>query len=228
MTRQVCILGLLFILTLFVQMSSATLTAMLPESTYADGQWQGYRLFSTSVEDGEFLHGRVEFAVYDTQNLDPDGEEKEWVDSLGLTGEGQYLYAYQVFNDFYSDRELSTFSVFAQSGSPLFLDETSIDSAQADTSSIQPGDGELTNSNTEVLWTWESNPGGYGYVYPNQYSWFLLFLSESSPVAGNYEVQVSEQPGEFPTPDVPEPATIALLGFGAAMVVYKGIKPNKL
>jgi hypothetical protein len=228
MKRHICILGLLLSLTIFVQASSAALTTMLPESSYADGNWQGYKLFGMEVEEGEFLYGRVEFAVYDTLNLDPGGEEKDWVENLGLTGEGQYLYAYQVFNDSFSDRELSSFSVFTQGGDPLNVDETSIDSAQADASSVQPEGGELTNSDTEVLWTWEPDPAGYGYVYASQYSWYLLFLSESSPVAGSYLVQASEEPGEFPTPDAPEPTTMALFGLGSALVAFKRIKPNRL
>jgi len=214
--------GLLFVLTFFVQTSTATLAPMLPESSYEDGHWQGFRFFDEEVGEGEYLRGRVDYAVYDTQNLQ-NTDETNWIGSLELSGEGQFLYAYQVFDDYegWSDREVSSFSVFSMSGGPLDVDEDSIDSVEDDESGVEAADGFLTNSDTQVLWNWEPEPGGYGYVNAGEHSWFLLFLSDLSPVVGDFEVQISEQQGDIPTPGVPEPATVALLGLGYTLIVLK-------
>jgi len=194
---------------------------MMPESSYAGDQWQGFEFYEKEIDDGIFLRGRIDFAVYDMENL--NSEETEWVDGLNLDGEGKYLYAYQVFNDYdgWSEREISYFSVFSEGGEFFSLDESSIGHSEDPESGVEPGSGYVDDSSgTQVVWTWEPEPDGYGYIYAGNHSWFLYYLSDGAPTAGDYEIQAAEETGELPTPGVPEPATIALLGFGYVLVMF--------
>ncbi|MFC1738737.1 PEP-CTERM sorting domain-containing protein [Planctomycetota bacterium] len=218
--RRIGLLTLLFAVTFFVQTASATLAPILPDSSYADGQWQGFEWYNEEIGDGVFLNGRVDYAVYDTFDLQYQ-DESEWVDGLDLSGEGQFLYVYQIFNDYedWSDREVAYFSVFAESGDPLDVEEDSIGSSQDPENGVGPVEGYLADSGLEIVWKWEMGPEGNGYIIQGKYSWFLLFLSDSQPVPGDFEVRASEGEGEFPISSVPEPATVALLGLGNIVLV---------
>jgi hypothetical protein len=216
---RICLLALFFSLSILAQSSWATLDPMLPESSYAGEKWQGFETFSEQLDDGSYLQGRIDFAVYDTLSLQ-NQEEIDWYNGLDLSGEGQYLYAYQIFNDYdgYSDREIASFAVFSEGGSPLVVDEDSIGASEDVESGVGPMDGSMEDS--QVVWTWEPEPVGGGYIVSGQHSWFLLYLSDSGPVVGAYDVRALE--GELPAPgEVPEPATIALLGLGSALAVLK-------
>jgi len=60
----------------------------------------------------------------------------------------------------------------------------------------------------------------WGILIAGKHSYFLVYSSDFEPVAGDYEVKSAEQ-GEVPTPGVPEPAMVALLGIGSAMLFLK-------
>ncbi|MHC4264781.1 MAG: PEP-CTERM sorting domain-containing protein [Planctomycetota bacterium] len=229
MMRKIFLGAVLLTLTVYVQTATAALAPMMPTSSYADGHWQGHTFYDETLGDSSFLRGRIDFAVYDTQNL--DSQESEWVDGLDLTGEGQYLYAYQVFNDFEeSDREVAYLSVFQADGGSFDLDESSIGYSEDPESGVEPASGYLEDSSDmQVVWTWEPDPEGSGFIYSGEHSWFLLFLSDSSPVAGDYEIMASDGQGELPAPgQVPEPSTIAMLGLGAALAVFKRKRTQNL
>ena len=82
-TREIGFFSLLLLAALLVQNASATLPPMLPTSSYADGAWQGFRIYDEDLGGGDFLRGRVDFAVYDTENLlFPD--ESAWVGGLDI------------------------------------------------------------------------------------------------------------------------------------------------
>jgi len=51
----------------------------------------------------------------------------------------------------------------------------------------------------------------------------LVLSSNFAPVIGTYEVKAPEQNHDIPVsqPDVPEPATLVLLGVGGAMILAK-------
>jgi hypothetical protein len=222
--RYIVLFVLLIALGGFVQTASATLDPMMPTSSYGDGHWQGSELYDIELDDGSFLRGRLDFAVYDTFNLNT--EESEWIDGLDLSGEGQYLYSYQVFNDYDpgSGEEVAYFAVFPEAGGSFGLDETSIGASLDPENGVEPTSGYLDDSSDmQVVWTWEPEPGGTGYINAGQHSWYLLYLSDYEPVTGAYDI--TQQQGELPAPgQVPEPSTVALLGFGALLAVFKRTK----
>jgi hypothetical protein len=87
-TRKIWLSGLVALAMLFAGTASAAF--YLPESSYEGGAWQGSKIYD---EDG--FNVLVDFAVYDTDNL-------QLVDETELAGQlnlaGQYIYAYLIFN----------------------------------------------------------------------------------------------------------------------------------
>jgi hypothetical protein len=221
--RRIVLFAFLVALMVFVQTASATLEPMMPTSSYGDGHWQGFEFYDKQLDDGSFLRGRIDFAVYDTFNMNT--EESEWVSGLDLNGEGQYLYTYQIFNDYEpgSDKEVAYFAVFPEIGGSFGLDETSIGSSLDPESGVEPADYYLeSSSDMRVVWTWEHNSG---YVYTGQHSWFLLYLSNYEPMAGAFDIRAVEEEGELPAPQhTPEPSTVALLGLGAVLTMFRRSK----
>ena len=201
MMRKIRFFSLLVAVILFAQNASATLEPIL-ESSYYDG-------FVFYYEDG--LFGRIDFAVYDT--LD-DEYGDEYLD-VGIIkpGDGQYIYAYQIFNDYYSSADsVSYFALLDINGN--FIDIDTIGSQEDPENGIEPG-GEYFNGDDYKI-VWEFN-GGAGYIVAGEHSWFLVFSSDKDWVAGSYDIKSSD---DFPVP-IPEPATVALLGIGSMLILLK-------
>ena len=213
-TREIGFFSLLLTAALFVQNAGAALPAMLPTSSFADGAWQGEEFYDEDLGDGDFLRGRVDFAVYDSENLlFPD--ESAWVGGVDIPGEGQYIYAYQIFNDYedISDEPVWSFAIFGIDGAPLDVVEDSISSSEDPQLGIKPSNEYFSTDRLKVVWEF-----GGGALFAGEHSWFLVFSSNSGPVLGSYEVKALEE-GEFPVPpEVPEPATLILLGVGGALI----------
>ncbi len=208
-------LSLLFFAALFVQDASAAV--MLPESSYAPDQWQGSVFYNQAWGD-KFLQGRIDFAVYDTDNLYLSGETA-FTDQLSLPG--RYIYAYQVFNNLdESDESVIYFAVFKPNGgAPLDVDESSIGSQDDGNSGVQPSGEYFSDDKRKVFWEFKGIEGGL--IYKGDHSWFLVFSSNSAPVVGNYEVKGPE--ADVPIPEeIPEPAMIALISLGGTLVMCRG------
>lgn len=203
--RKIVYLCLLLFATALVQNASAT---VLPSSSYADGHWQGSRFYDIDVISGGSLLGRIDFAVYDTWG----GNEFVEVGGFTAPGDGRYIYAYQIFNDHpLSEEAVAYFSVFALSGDPMDAYEGTIGSEEdAPDSGIEAGSAYFTESNLQAVWLFNDQ-----VLTTDEHSWFLIFSSDSEPVAGNYEISA----GEFPA--VPEPCTLALFGLGGAMMFIR-------
>jgi len=201
--RRIGFFSLLVAAILFVQNSSAT---MLPVSSYADGYWQGSRFYEIEVVDDVFLRGRIDFDVYDTLG------GNEFVEAgFAAPGDGQYIYAYQIFNDYPASEEtVAFFSVFELAHNPMDVYQDSIGS-QDDTpeSGVASSSSYFTGSNLKAVWLFDG-----GVLTSGEHSWFLVFSSDSAPVPGDYEI--SAESGEFPA--VPEPTVITLLGLGSAIL----------
>lgn len=177
----------------------------LPESSL----WQGGKNFQ---QDG--INAFVEYAVYDThaQNYHPtlDGLTNGFVNP----GSGQYIYAYQIFN-FGAADPIRAFSLVG--GSP---------STATGIGFQNDGDGGIIPDSSSGSFVWRFTNGAF---VSYEHSAFLVFSSNSSPVAGNFNLSKTlsdyGNPG-FPTNQtqgstIPEPATICLFGFGAFNLLRK-------
>jgi len=217
MIIKIWFFSLLVVAALFVQNASAVLMEYLPESSYAGDTWQGYKYYDEDLGDSSYLRGRIDFAVYDTGNLQfPD--EADWVSGLAVPGEGQYIYAYQIFNDYpLSDEAVAYFAVFGVDSTPLDLDEASIGSHEDPGAGIEPSDGYLSADGLKVVWEF-GDSAGFSFIYKDDHSWFLVFRSNSGPVKGDFEITAPTGQGELP---IPEPATIALLSIGSALFLRR-------
>jgi hypothetical protein len=201
--RNITCLALLLGLMIFPKNASATLLA-LPNSSYFPELWQG-----TSYYDDDGFNLRIDFAVYDTLG----GDELAAIEGFEAPGDGQYIYAYQIFqHNSEGYNEVAYFTL-------LNLDGSAVDGSlmQGTTALDDDNDGIAPNpliSENQGIWVWG---GDIGYISTAQHSWFLVFSSDSAPVAGSYEVQTSD---DLPVP-IPEPMTVALLGFGALTLLRK-------
>jgi len=207
--RKIGFFSLLVIATLFIKNAGA---ATLPISSYADdaGAWQGSSVFD---EDGFYV--RVDFAVYDTEYLLLP-KESEFVEGLDMPG--RYVYAYQIFNavEEYTQEEVGYFAIFGIDEHVLDVYEDSIGSFD-DGDGIEPSSAEFTESNRRGVWKFKDEEG-FSVIGIAQYSYFLVFSSDSAPVAGDYEIRGPEE--DFPVPpEIPEPATLILLGLGSALAM---------
>jgi hypothetical protein len=199
------ILVLLLVSILLTRNAGATLMPMLESSFH-----EGYVFYD---EGG--LRGRIDFAVYDTEH----GEYGDEYLDIGIEapGEGRYIYAYQIFNDFIVSEEAVAY--FALLG----IDESTIDgigSQEDPESGVQPGDTYVDGDESKAVWEFN---GSDMYVWAGEHSWFLLFSSDHGPVEGDYEIR---GPDSVMVP-APEPSTVALLGFGSVIFFIKRKRPAR-
>jgi hypothetical protein len=212
--RYVCLLSLFFAVALFVHNASATL--VLPDSSYAEavGNWQGHRIYE---EDDFFV--RIDFAVYDTENLTKPGET-ELVEELETPG--QFIYAYQIFNHRQnSDANVGFFEVFGL-GEPVldvYVDSIGAlsDSDNPNLEGMEPSSSYFNPSHSRGTWVFSENDE-HTPLYPGEHSWFLCFSSNSAPVQGDYEIRVPEVDLPVPPPEIPEPTMVTLLCVGSALM----------
>lgn len=222
--REIWFFSLLVLATLLVQNASATL--VLPNSSFAQEQhnWQGDRVYK---QDG--FHVLIDFAVYDTQLLNPDTnpDESDLVDTLRseLDLPGQYIYAYQIFNHPDALEEVGYFEIFGIGEPPLDVYADSVgalsDSDDPNLEGIKPTDEYFNPSHTRGTWLFSADYGP-GSILSGEHSWLLVFSSDSAPVPGSYEIKGPEE-SEFPAsaPSTPEPGTLMLLGLGGTLILTK-------
>ncbi|MHC4060647.1 MAG: PEP-CTERM sorting domain-containing protein [Planctomycetota bacterium] len=199
------ILVLLLVSILLTRNAGATLMPMLESSFH-----EGYVFYD---EGG--LRGRIDFAVYDTEHAEYGDEYLDI--GIEAPGEGRYIYAYQIFNDFIVSEEAVAY--FALLG----IDESTIDgigSQEDPESGVQPGDTYVDGDESKAVWEFN---GSDMYVWAGEHSWFLLFSSEHAPVEGDYEIR---GPDSVMVP-APEPSTVALLGFGSVIFFIKRKRPAR-
>lgn len=219
-TREIGFFSLLVLAALFVQNASA---AILPFSTFGDREgWQGSRSYEIDLVGDRVLSGDVAFTVYDTTNLVLPGET-----ALVAVWDkpGQYIYAYQVWNDqdLIDDEVLNeavlSFAVFNEDEvTSMNVDLENIGAIEDTPSSgVEPTGVDLTVGNLEVIWEFRGEGVNEAILLADGHSWFLMFSSDFAPVVGNFRIEGPEE-GDFP---VPEPCTLALLGLGGALMFTK-------
>ncbi|MBN1391573.1 MAG: PEP-CTERM sorting domain-containing protein [Sedimentisphaerales bacterium] len=175
----------------------------LPESSL----WQGARFYNENNVDAY-----VEYAVYDTASATYHDTLDGLIDGFANPGSGQYIYAYQAINLGSSLPPIATFELLG--GNP---------SAADGIGSLDDGYGGLipTNDGVSFLWRFDN-----GVFVANEHSAFMIFSSNSGPVAGSFKLSTLDEYGDEPPidnlqTDVPEPATVALLAAGAWAIIIR-------
>ena len=222
--KRIAVLSLLVVATLFIQNASA---AVLPFSTFgATAGWQGTRSYDVDLGDGSVLSGRVDYTVFDRENLQLEGETllaEAWEKP------GRYIYAYQIWNDpeLIDDEVLNEailfFAVFnVDKVTAMDVDSESIGSiADTPSNGVEPTITDLMVGNLKVIWGFAGGGIGEAILLAGEHSYFLMFSSHSGPVVGDFEVEPVAEDGEFPVPDIPEPAMITLVGIGSVIMFIK-------
>lgn len=208
--REIRLLSLLLVATLFVQNAVAEL---LPYSSHYQG-----RSYIPTNDAG--VTGFVDFAVYDT--LGPHGNEWTWA-GFAAPGAGRYIYAYQIFCDADSNA-IGSFTIMGIDDPPTPHNLIGINTMNTQnpwedypliTEGVSPTNSFPNTNLDETRATWEFFGG---ILVADEYSWFLIFSSANDWVQGKYQMETE---GGFPITSNPEPCTLALLGLGSAILFAK-------
>ena len=221
MVKKIVLLGLLAAAILPCGVAEATLSRLLPSSSH----YEGFVYFNETVDhplEGTVdLKGRIDFAVYDRDNL-AGGEETAFVDDfvslMGVAEEDRFIYAYQIFNDYdgYSDGDVGYFEVLGlmPDGETTFSINPSL---MNNTTGVDDGASGVAPHPVESVeagvWEWLAD-----LVEVGTHSQFLLYSSTNDWVKGTYRIDI-EQESDFPV--IPEPATLTMLGIGGIMVLRR-------
>jgi hypothetical protein len=196
---KLAFLGLLAVLLLLPTVVHAAL--ILPGGSF----WQGGRNY-----DKDGVQAFVEYAVYDTTST----AYLNVSNKITNPGTGQYIYAYQVFDNISAGLQpITAFELLG--GNPALA---------SGIGSKRDGTGQdivPTNDGTSFVWKFEN-----GVFVFDKHSAFMVFSTDTGPVAGTFNLSTQSDYGEEPpTPDVPEPATVALLATGAMGII--GLRRKK-
>ena len=179
---------------------------LLPASSYYNGQNE--QTFDLEAEGT--LTILLEFSVY------RDTEAQTMQEWAGYTGETKdFVYAYQVTCDQTSTAALTYFALTGIN--PDTIASITDDIGQAgsvgsyNSGGVAPkSDGYFNPAVTKAIWEFED-----GAMVHGDKSWFLFLYSDYDWIKGGMAVQVDQD--DIPVPDIPEPATLALLAGGAVL-----------
>jgi hypothetical protein len=188
---------------------SALITpSILPTTTDTHYYGAHDKSFDLGVEGTLDIH--LEFAVYSgaqAQNM------QVWT---GHSGDAGYVYAYQVFCEESSTAALTYFALTGINSATIADVQNDIGQAGS-LNGISSGGTEPSNSGfnasvTKAIWEFDG-----GAIAQGEQSWFLFLYSDYDWIAGDIQVQSSLADDDIPVPEVPEPATLALLACGAIL-----------
>ena len=216
-TRKLVSLSLLFVVALFVQNVPATTTDILPESSHYEGRSH----FSFPTDTGG-VAGYIDFAVYDTEG--PNGDELAAGGFATAPGIGQYIYAYQIFSEYFSTDVVEYFGIFGigdnSIAEPLNDNIGEVeDSDDPSEEGVKPNRSYITftdDDEPEMIGVWEFDNG---FLTANTHSWFLVLRSAHDWQPGGYTFEPVATSPSIPGEGNPEPATIGLLGIGTLMLL---------
>ncbi|MGA2070634.1 MAG: PEP-CTERM sorting domain-containing protein [Sedimentisphaerales bacterium] len=197
------------LLCVLIVLGSLAQNAMaLSYSSYGyENKWQGYKNYN---KDG--IDMTLYFNVYDTV---ANPAEFTWNGATAKPGTDRYIYAYQIINKSGSE-DIGLFSLLNKSGNPLAQQLMHSTTTQWDGSvlSVAP---DPKVSGEQGIWQWSADGG---FLTAGKNSWYLIFSSNNAPVKGSFKVETASET-EPPTPDVPEPCTLALFGAASALFAAK-------
>lgn len=195
-----------------------TAPAYLP--TDATTYYYGCNDKTFALNSGDTVKVRLEFAVYDGTQAD---DMREWTNYQGdATG---FVYAYQIFCDDTNTAALASFSLTGINASGISSVTNDISQAASLTTSnsevfnsygIEPQDSYFNDAVTEATWEFEN-----GMMIHGESSWFLFLYSDADWVKGDFTIAEAAADDDISVPDgdgnsnIPEPATLLLLGIGA-------------
>jgi len=193
---------ILFTLMLLLPLVSVTHAGVLPVSSYYNGQHDR----SFDLGSGDILDIHLEFAVY------TGSQAEDVIDWTGHTGDADYVYGYQVFSETSSTAALTYFALTDVNPSAIADVQNDIGEAESlnGTSSdgVEPASSDFNASVTKAIWQFDE-----GTLVQGQKSWFLFLYSDYDWIKGDIQVQPLAD-DDIPVPNVPEPATLALLACG--------------
>jgi len=210
---------ILFVIFCFVLSVTCKLFAEENQFLPVSSHYQGQTSFNV---DG--LRGDIEFAVYDTGTYE---DEFVGADGFENPGDGQYVYAYQIFCDSSNEDPFGYFSILGI-GENAIADEDDIGSMFDLTGEdVAPTDEYFNDPLTEGIWEFNN-----GFLLSDAHSQLLVISSDNDWKIGSYEIR---RPGNLSVPGDsegggqsslytvvnPEPATISLLCFGSLLILRK-------
>lgn len=212
---------------------NTAMATILPESSYDIPAVFGGN--NNSIRDGSL---RIDYAIYDTDNLVAGSDEQQIFGSFMHT---KYVYAYQIYN-YDNANDISVFSLSylgsdAIKGTDRISDEEDWlgpgdqNNRGVSSSGNEYGD-QYDDSNINTGFGYASWLfGGQGNIFDaGDHSYWLIIQSDNAPKAGAYSLEeindgsvaIGDQRPSYST--IPEPITIALLGVGGLILRKTGKK----
>ena len=215
MNRKAFFLSMAVLAIFFAQGVHATMAPILPRSSH----YQGFTFYNEQIEDPfgntEQLQGRIDFAVYDTFDLQ-NPEETAFAGNFEMPEGDQFIYVYQIVNDLDGSEEavgfLEVLNLAATYITADLMNET--DALDDDNEGVAPEE----NDGYSGRWGWNVADT----VDSEEHSWFLVFTSANDWVPGTYDISPVQE-SDLPIPEeiIPEPASVGLLLFGGAMLLRR-------
>jgi len=189
---------------------------ILPQSSY-----YSYTSYYNGTTDGIV----VESSVYNRDALTGEAEA-EFSDSIEI--EGQYIYAYQIYNGNGSFMDISEFSIYGIGNTDpedyaiddedqiTTMEDTFNDPGQEATG-IDADNYQLSGDHSQVAWYFSGESGVIGI---GDHSYYLIIVSDHDMTLGTYDFEgIQDDVVVVPNP---EPCTIALLGVGGLILRRTG------
>jgi len=200
--KAIGFLSVLVIAAMLTPDASAYLSSY--SSSLNDNDWQGYKTYKN--EDSS-LSCTLIFNVYD--NIAHHSEVTAWAGNVDFPD--RYVYAYQLFVDTSSTKEVTFFSILQASGAAISNSLMHVTQAILGTGATT--DPNPSDDAEQGKWKWSAS---VGLLSAGESSAYLVFSSPYAPVRGSFKVDTSV---EEPPPVVPEPSTIAFLCLASGFLV---------